>query len=76
MNSKEKEFIPMDENTSNYPYDDAENIVSATDCTGLIPTPPVNQTEAESYAELHSIPQPSTEKEGLKQNRHSADSIK
>lgn len=36
-------------------------VVSSTDCTGLIPTPPASEAEAESYAEIFNIPQ-STEK--------------
>ena len=43
------------------PYDDDKfydtgSIASASDCTGLIPSPPANEAEAESYAELYNIP--------------------
>lgn len=37
---------------------DIESTVSATECTGLTPTPPINQAEAESYTQLYNIPQP------------------
>ncbi|MCX7715068.1 MAG: hypothetical protein N2171_05015 [Clostridia bacterium] len=35
---------------------DTDSVASATDCTGLIPTPPVSDAQAESYTQLHSIP--------------------
>ncbi len=38
--------------------EDTSIISSATECTGLIPTPPVNSAEAESYTELYPIPEP------------------
>jgi hypothetical protein len=31
-------------------------VASGSDCTGLEPTPPIQSNEAESYAELYSIP--------------------
>lgn len=34
------------------------DVASATECTGLMPTPPANQAEAESYTDLYPIPQP------------------
>ncbi len=48
------------------PYDDDKfydmgSVASASDCTGLIPSPPANEGEAESYAELYNIPQPTDE---------------
>lgn len=48
------------------PYDDDKfydmgSIASASDCTGLIPSPPANEAEAESYAELYNISQPTDE---------------
>lgn len=33
---------------------DLEEVSSATDMTGLIPTPPQNEAEAESYGSLYS----------------------
>lgn len=36
---------------------DIDTVASATDCTGLIPTPPASEGEAESYAELMNVPQ-------------------
>lgn len=34
-----------------------EATISSNDCTGLQPTPPINESEAESYANLYNIPQ-------------------
>lgn len=36
---------------------DIESTVSATECTGLMPTPPVDDAAAESYTQLYDIPQ-------------------
>ena len=46
------------------PYDDDKfydlnQVVSANDCTGLIPTPPISDGEAESYADLMNAAVPS-----------------
>jgi hypothetical protein len=45
------------------PYDDDDffengSVSSASDCTGLIPSAPVSESEAESYAQLMEIPNP------------------
>lgn len=34
-----------------------QQVASASDCTGLEPTPPVAVNEAESYSELYNKPQ-------------------
>ncbi len=34
----------------------AESVVSATECTGLIQTPPISVDEAESYSEIYDVP--------------------
>ena len=51
------------ENKGHPPYDDdrfyeTESVTSATDCTGLQPTPPKSEGETESYSDLYNIPQP------------------
>lgn len=33
-----------------------QQVASGTDCTGLQPTPPITEQEAESYTGLHQIP--------------------
>lgn len=37
---------------------DLDVVVSSTECTGLIQTPPLSAAEAESYTEIYNIPQP------------------
>ena len=43
-------------------YLDSRSVMSATDCTGLIPTPPQNEAESKAYAQLNTIPDPPTNK--------------
>jgi len=38
--------------------DSLSNVASSSDMTGLEPTPPRTQAEAESYCELASVPLP------------------
>jgi len=55
------------ENRRGYPpYDDdkfydVEQVISAHDYTGSIPTPPKNEYEAESYSDMLNIPEPKGE---------------
>ena len=37
---------------------DPEIVVSSTEATGLIPTPPMSAAEAKSYTEIYDVPQP------------------
>ena len=46
---------PIDE------IEDFDTVASASECTGLIPTPPVNEAQAESYTDIYTIPKPSKE---------------
>lgn len=39
-------------------FDSQRNVASSTDCTGLIPSPPINDEESNSYTDLNSIPKP------------------
>ena len=41
---------------------DVDTVASATECTGLIPTPPISEEAADSYTELYTIPKPVQEK--------------
>ncbi|MGI5957993.1 MAG: hypothetical protein ACOX60_01060 [Massiliimalia sp.] len=51
-------------------YLDQKDVVSSTECTGLIPTPPVSQAEAEAYASLYSVPKPQkTSSESVKSKK-------
>lgn len=58
MDKKIKNGYPLYDDDKFY---DMGSVASASDCTGLIPSPPVNEEEAESYAELYNIPQPTDE---------------
>lgn len=40
------------------PLEEMMDVASATECTGLIPTPPADEAQAQSYAQLYPIPQP------------------
>lgn len=44
---------PNDENLY-----DINIMASANDCTGLIPTPPASEPEADSYTNMYAIPKP------------------
>lgn len=38
-------------------------VVSATECTGLMPAPPQNYDEAEAYAQIYSVPKAENKRE-------------
>jgi hypothetical protein len=40
-----------------------DTVVSGTECTGLVPTPPESEQEEEAYTDLYTIPKPDTNKE-------------
>lgn len=35
------------------------DIASTTDCTGMIPTPPLTEYEVDNYADIYTVPQQS-----------------
>lgn len=47
-NSFEEEYATLD-------------IASTTDCTGMIPTPPLSAEEAENYGDIYAVPQQSAD---------------
>ncbi len=51
--TKTLESITSEEYVSYLP--DVSNISSATECTGLMQTPPLNEEEYESYQEIYHI---------------------
>ena len=51
---KNKQMAPMDMEDDFFDYD---TVASATECTGLIQTPPVSDEEAEAYTEIYAMPQ-------------------
>ncbi len=56
MKEKNKELRPK--KAADDKFFDPNIVVSSTDCTGLIPSPPLSEDEAESYAEIYDIPHP------------------
>jgi hypothetical protein len=53
MDNKKKEHLGLNEEDT---FFDAESVVSATECTGLIQTPPSSVDEAEAYGKIYDIP--------------------
>ena len=37
------------------------DVYKRQECTGLIPTPPINEAQAEAYTDIYTIPKPSKE---------------
>lgn len=58
MSDKQKFGYPSYDDDKFY---DVEQVVSSNDCTGLVPTPPKSESEAESFSDLMNIPQPKGE---------------
>ena len=50
-------------------YYDIDKVVSSMDCTGLVPSRPINEGEAESYTELYDIPRPTSNKDDYRRNK-------
>ena len=46
--------------------DNEDSVASTTECTGLMPTPPTNEAEAHSYANLYDVPLQVNDIEGEK----------
>ncbi len=55
MEDKNKSRILKSDDDKSF---DSNIVVSSTECTGLIPTPPLSVAETESYTEIYHIPQP------------------
>lgn len=58
--------------------DDEDEILSSVDtvsssmeCTGLIQRPPASEAEADSYADLYTIPKPAKKEEKKSRNKKS-----
>lgn len=46
-------YLKLDDEDS---FFDAESVVSSTECTGLMYTPPASPEEAESYSQIYEVP--------------------
>lgn len=53
MSDKDKRKLKLQDEDS---FFDSESVVSSTECTGLVQTPPVSVDEAESYNEIYDVP--------------------
>ena len=58
--NKDEKMIP----DGSYAFDQMDTlngVVSATECTGLMYSPPENEVEAESYSEIYVVPKVANE---------------
>ena len=58
MDKKNKRYLKLED--EDY-YFDSESVVSSTECTGLMQTPPISVDEAECYTDIYDVPQPKNE---------------
>lgn len=56
MDKKRKRIFPSYDPLGEDLFMDRDIVASATECTGLIPTPPLSEEEAESYSDIYDIP--------------------
>lgn len=49
-------YYPYDDETDRILFDDEMNVSSSCECTGLTPTPPLDEEEARSYSTVYDIP--------------------
>lgn len=61
MEKKNKQLIKKGEDIEDDLLFDTNITASATECTGLIQTPPLTEDEAEAYTDLYAIPQPDSD---------------
>ncbi len=57
------------EQTTESFFEKDQVVASMTDCTGLVQTPPDNQSEVESYTDIFGIPL-SSEESGRRKSGH------
>lgn len=57
MKKKDPQHLKLKDKDSFFDSE-VDTVVSSTECTGLIQTPPVTESEAESYADLYTAPKP------------------
>lgn len=55
QNKKEERKLQLKDDVS---FMDEQSVASAMDCTGLMPSLPATEDEAESYSDLYSVPAP------------------
>ena len=63
---EKKPILNTEDIDGSYAFDmqnEFNGVVSATECTGLMPVPPQNDGEAESYNEIYVVPKTPNETE-------------
>lgn len=55
---KTRPVLPDFDDLDDYDFLEMSGVASSTDCTGLIPTPPLEEADADSYTDIYNIPQP------------------
>lgn len=55
MIEKNKRFLELEDEDS---FFESGSVIPATECTGLIQTPPESEEEAEAYTEICDVPKP------------------
>ncbi len=58
MDQIDKQLVRKSSKNNNRLLENLDTVASATECTGLIPTPPISDNEAESYTDIYAIPKP------------------
>lgn len=53
-----KKHLPYDENDDRELFDDSFHAASVSECTGLIPSAPLSESEIRSYSDIYDIPLP------------------
>ncbi len=69
--NKQPSHIPQTDQYGQFESMDAMNVVSDTECTGMIPTPPGGCDDCNSYREINDIPTEPTKIRETKGNKKS-----
>ena len=59
MDQIDKQLVRKNSKINDHLLEELDTVASATECTGLIPTPPLSESEAEAYTcLLYTSPSP------------------
>ena len=56
MDQIDKQLVRKNSKINDHLLEELDTVASATECTGLIPTPPLSESEAEAYTDIYTIP--------------------
>ena len=62
-NTENKQLLQPEQALDEDLFYDIDLVASATECTGLIPTPPLSEGEAEAYTDIYAIPKPENDED-------------